>query len=101
MRRLVKMRDSFVHPIDRNRVLDQVVRPDAEEIDLAREGIGRDRRARNLDHSADFHLATFFLANFVPAFVQDSFGVAQFFETGNHREHDFHVADRARAQDRA
>src|SRR5438128_2757092 len=95
------MRNAFVHAIDRDGVLNQVVRADAEEINLAREGVGRNRRARNFDHRADFHLATFFLANFVPAFVQDRFGVAQFLQTGNHREHDLHVADRTRAQDGA
>src|SRR6266851_6030127 len=79
----------------------QIVRADAEEINLARERVGRNRRARNFDHRADFHLATFFLTNFVPAFVQDRFGVAQFLQTGNHREHDLHVADRTRAQDGA
>ena len=87
--------------VRRHRVLHQIVGANAEEIHFTREGIGRNRGARNLDHRADFHLAAFFLANFLPAFVQDRFGVAQFFETGNHRKHDLHVADCARAQDRA
>src|SRR5438876_9654825 len=101
VRRLVKMRDAFVHAIDRDGVLDQVVRADAEEINFTRERVGRNCRARNFDHRADFHPRGFFLANFAPAFVQDSFGVAQFFQPRNHREHDLYVADRARAQDRA
>src|SRR6266496_3784526 len=52
--------------------------------------------ARNVDHRAHFHLATFLLANFASAFVQDSFGVTQFLQTGNHREHDLDVPDCAR-----
>ena len=46
MGRLVEMRDALVHPIDRDRVLDQVVRADAEKIDFAREQIRRDRGGR-------------------------------------------------------
>ena len=56
MRRLVEMRDPLVDPIHRDRVLDEIVRADAEEIDLAREPFGRDGRARNFDHRADFRL---------------------------------------------
>ena len=40
MRRLIKMRDALVHPIDRDRVLNQVVRADAEKIDFARQRVG-------------------------------------------------------------
>ena len=39
MRRLVKMRDALVHPIDRDRVLNEIVRADAEKIDFARERV--------------------------------------------------------------
>ena len=44
----------LVHAIDRDRVLNEVVRADAEKIDFARERIGGDGRARNFDHRADF-----------------------------------------------
>ena len=54
MRRLVKMRNPLIHSIDRQRVLNQIVRADAEELDLAREHIGRNRSARDFDHRADF-----------------------------------------------
>ena len=37
MRRFVKMRDPLVYPIDRDRILNEIVRADAEKIDFARE----------------------------------------------------------------
>ena len=39
MRRLVKMRDVLVHPIDGDRVLNEVVGADAEKIDFARQRV--------------------------------------------------------------
>ena len=56
MRRLVKMRDSLVHSIDRDRVLNQIVRADAEKIDFASQRVRAQCRARDLDHRADFRL---------------------------------------------
>ena len=32
MSRLVQVSDAFIHPIDRDRVLDQVIRADAKEV---------------------------------------------------------------------
>ena len=42
-----------------------------------------------------------FVAQFAFAFVQDRVRLAQFFQAGNHREHDLDVADGAGAKDRA
>src|ERR1043166_9756245 len=101
MRRLVKMREPFVYAIDRDCVLNQIVRADAEEIHFARERGGLNGGARDLDHRAQFHAATFFRADFLFTFLEDFFGMTKLFETGNHREHGLPVADRARANDRA
>src|SRR5712691_6991556 len=102
MRRLVEMRDALVHAIDRERVLNQIVRADAEKIDFARENVGGDCRTGDLDHRARFSCIAecrsgatqFFLA-----FVQDRHRLPQFVQAGNHREHDFHIADRTGPKD--
>ena len=35
MRRLIEIRDLLVHPVDRERVLDEIVGADAQEVDFA------------------------------------------------------------------
>lgn len=42
--RLVEVGDVLVDPVDRQGVLDQVVRADAEEVGFPREQVGHDRR---------------------------------------------------------
>ena len=104
MRRLIQVRDPFVHPIDRQGILNQIICADAEEIDFAREGVGRNGRARDFNHRAYFH----FLVKGVPlatkllcAFLHDSYRPSQFIKPGDHRKHDFDVTDRAGAKNGA
>ena len=52
VRRLIEMRDPLVQAIDRDRVLDEIVRADAEKIHFPRERFRAKGRARNLDHRA-------------------------------------------------
>ena len=46
----------IVAAVDRKQVLNQIVRAKAKEIDLTRESVGRDGRARNFDHRAHLRL---------------------------------------------
>jgi len=50
-------RHLLVGAIDRQRVLDQVVGSDREEVDLLGEGIGHQRCAGDLDHHPDGDLS--------------------------------------------
>ena len=53
VQRVVEVRDALVAAVDRERVLGEVVGADAEEVALARERVGDQRRRRHLDHDAD------------------------------------------------
>ena len=57
VQRVVEVRDALVAAVHRQRVLREVVGADAEEVALARERVGDQRRRRHLDHDADRHLA--------------------------------------------
>ena len=78
MRRLVKVGDFFVHPIDRQGVLNQIVGPDAEKIYPFGQGIGNQGRGRNLDHRADLNIPVIgglFAVQFVLAQTQALVGL--------------------------
>src|SRR6266849_4233566 len=53
--RLVERRHLAVAAVDGEEVLDQVVGPDGEEVDLADELVGERHRRRHLDHHAHLH----------------------------------------------
>src|SRR6266446_8888037 len=103
MGRLIEMRDSLVYAIDRDGILNQIVRADAEEIDFAREDIGGESGARNFDHRAYFSGITKCRSRATQlffAFGQDRERASQFTHTGNHREHDFYIANGTGPKDR-
>ena len=54
--RFVHMRDLLVHPVDRQRELNQIVGADAEEIDFLRQHIRDQHGGRHLDHDADLNV---------------------------------------------
>ena len=56
MERLVKVRYRLVAAVDREGVLDEVVRPDAEEPDLLRQDVRDHGRGRDLDHDAQIEI---------------------------------------------
>src|SRR4029077_17099017 len=98
------MRDSFVYAINRDSILNQIVRADAEEIDLAREDVGGDGGARNFDHRAYFRGITKCRSRATQllfAFGQDGERASQLTHAGKHREHDPHIADGAGPKDSA
>ena len=83
MRRLVQMRDPLVRPVHGKGVLNQIVRPDAEEIDLAREPLRAHGRARDLDHRADFRFRVEAVALLVQlrfALMENREGAIQFLQ---------------------
>ena len=104
MRRLVEMCDSFIHAIDGNRILNEVVGADAEKIDFARKRVRGNGGARNFDHRADLHFFSnidFGGADLIAAFVQNFLGVPQLLQAGNHWKHDFDVSNSASAKNGA
>src|SRR6266704_5652095 len=104
MCRFVEMRHALVHPINRDRVLNEIVRADAEEIDFAREKIRGDRGARDLDHRTDFHLVVErmpFAAQFLFALINELHRLSDFTNARYHREHHPYIAGCTGAQDGA
>ena len=55
MRRLIKVRYTVIQAIHCERVLNQIIGPETEEIHLGRDQVRRRSRAWNLDHRADFN----------------------------------------------
>ena len=55
MQRVVQVRHRFVGAVDGQRVLDQVVGADRQEVEVLQEGAQRQRRRRDLDHRAQLH----------------------------------------------
>src|SRR5205814_4430326 len=104
MRRLIKVRDLFVHSFDCKRILDQIVGSDGEEIDLGCENIRAEGCAWDFNHRANLDL--FAQRNARPAQLfmalsEDGLGTAQFLQTGDHRKHDFDVPDSAGTENSA
>src|SRR5512132_2385580 len=104
MRRLIKVRDLFVHPVDRKGVLDQIVCSNAEEIDLGCEDIGTNGGAWNFNHRAN--LTLFAQRNARPtqlflALSEHGLGAAQFIQTRDHGKHDFYVPNSAGTENSA
>ena len=52
MQRIVQVRNALVGAVNAQRILDQVVGADAQEIHLARQGRSGKRGRRHLDHDA-------------------------------------------------
>src|SRR5882724_1720883 len=96
MRRLVKVRDLFIHAIDRKRILNQVVCSDTEKIDLGCEHICTDGCAWDFDHRANLEPLShinFRAAQFLFTVLEYSDGAPQFIQPRDHGKHDLYVAD--------
>src|SRR5437870_4723348 len=104
MGRLVKMRDLLVHAIDRKRILNEIVCSNTEKIDLGCEHACADGCAWDLYHRANlesFGHIDFGAAQFLSAFIEHRDRPAQFIQPGDHRKHDFYVADGAGTENSA
>ena len=92
----------LVGPVGRQRVLNQIVGADGEEIHLAGQLLRHDGRRGHLDHRADRQLAVEGDALFFQVFLhfrQDHLALAQLQQRADHREHDAHVAEGTGSQD--
>ncbi len=97
-------RHLLVGAIDRQRVLDQVVGSDREEVDLLGEGVGHQRCAGDLDHHPDGDLPAELdplVLQVLHDVVEDHLGLAQLHQRADHGEHDADVALGAGAHDGA
>ena len=104
MRRLVKIRDLFIYPIDRKRILNEIVCPDTEKIDLACKRACTDGSAWDFDHRANFDSFSHLdlrAAQLLFAFLEHADGAAQFIQPRDHRKHDLDIAHGAGAENGA
>ena len=104
MRRLVQVGYFLVQPVHSQRILNQVVRADAEKLHAFSERIRRQNRRRNLDHGPGFQgfpEGNPFGAQLPAAFFNQRVGLVQLVQAGNHRIHHLDVALDCRPQDGA
>ncbi len=104
MGRPVEIGDVAVHAVDCDRVLDEVVGPDGEEIDFRRDQIGDDGGARHLDHHAGFQALVeghAFFRKLVHALLEILLRLPYLAEAGDQREHHGELAMGTGAQDGA
>src|SRR5438128_335761 len=100
----VKIRDPLVHAIDRERVLNQIICSDTEKIDLAREHARGYGGTWDFDHCANLNLfgdVDLRAVQFFLTLGEHGNRATQFIQPGDHREHDFYIADSACAKNRA
>ena len=103
MKGLVEVGDFLVVPIDRDRVLDQVIRPDRNEINMSDDQVRYQRGGRNFDHRS--HLKVGIEAHSL--FLQLSFGdfkepkrLFQLSNPADHRKHDVRFSERGSTKNR-
>ena len=101
--RVIHVRDFLVHPVHGQDVLDQIIGADAEKVRFLGQQIGDGRRRRNLDHDTDLNAGIKSKAagaQILFGLLQNPVGGPNFFQGGDHRVQDFHVAVSAGAQNR-
>ncbi len=101
--RVVEMRDLGVAPVDRKRVLDEVVRADAEEVDVGGKERGDDGGGGCLDHDANLYVIgiLFALVGELDFRLLDEFLHAlDLADADDHRHHHGGFAVESRTQDR-
>ena len=104
VQRIVQVRHGIVGAIDRERVLDQVVRPDRKKIQLADEIFQGQRRGRHLDHPADLYVPVVRDLVVVERFLRLPHGGERLFDLvrmGEHRNEQAYLPVAGGAQDRA
>ena len=101
MQRLIQVGHSLVGTIDGERVLDQIVGADCEEIDLAGQQVRRERRRRHFDHDADLHRRRRAAAIELQGDVaKQAPGCAHLFDAGDEWQQHAQIAVGGRAQHR-
>ena len=87
---IVQRSDTRIAPVGRHRVLDQIVRPDAEEVHFFRQLAGRQGGRRDLDHDSDRHRWADRhpgLQQFTPRLFKQLLGSSEFMYSRYHRKH--------------
>jgi hypothetical protein len=100
--RVVEIRHLLVAPIDRQRVLDQVVGADRHEVDLPDERIEHDHRRRRLDHHPHRHLRIerdAVLRQILHHVGEHHPRLPEFDDRGNERKKDADIPQGARPED--
>ena len=104
MQRLIEIGDRLVSTVDRQGVLDQIVGADGEEVDLAGQAIGDERRRRHLHHHSQRDIG---IARHAPGLeialhvTQDGAGAAHLPDIADHGQQHADLAVRRRPQDAA
>ena len=101
---LVEIADVLIRPIDRERILNEVVRSNREEVRLLREDVRDHRRRRNFDHDSDLEVRVVFDTFGVQLFSEladERPHLSQFLHAGDERKHDLQISDDRGAQQRA
>ena len=96
--------DALVRAVDGQRVLDEVVRADREEIDFLGEDLGLEGGRRHLDHDADRDVVVVFDALVLEVLgdvADDALGLAKFGDVGDQGKKHLDVAGDGGAEDRA
>jgi len=104
MQRVVQVGHGIVGPVDGERVLDQVVGADREEIQPAHEDRQRERCGRDLDHAADLDRLVVGLVALVELLLRladEGEGLLDLVHVREHRQENAHLAVVRCAQDRA
>ena len=97
----VKVGHPLIRPINRESVLNQVIGPKREKIDLAGKLFGHDGCGRDFNHHANRHLAPKrhpLLLKILDYIAQDHSSLSEFQQRRNEREHDPQIAELGRAQ---
>ena len=103
MGRLIEIADVRIRTVDRQRILHQVVRAEAEERQMLQQFLRQHRRRGDFDHAADVHLVVeidMVAFQFGFHFVENAQRLLELLQRADHREHDANFAERARPEDR-
>ena len=99
---VVEMGHLLIGAVDGQRVLDQIVRADGDEIEIAKERGQGQGRCRHFDHGAHLDLAKRFAGfnQLTPSVINVFQGLANFAQVAQHRDHDLDRAMHGRTQER-
>ncbi len=104
VQRIVQVRHRVVGAVDRQRVLDQVVGAERQEVQLLHEHRQRQRRRRDLDHAADLDALVVghaLVVELLLRLLDEGERLLDFVRVRHHRQQDPHAAVLRGAQDGA
>ena len=103
VQRVVQMRYRLVGTIDCQRVLDQVVSADRQEVKILQEQLERQRGSRNLDHGTEPHrpVGRSPAVELHPGLLEQAQGLADLARMGQHRNQQIDLPESGSAKYRA